>query len=660
MATATQFYLVRQIPQTDMSRMGPTWNGGPTATICLSPSKLRANNTNAIRSEASAAISRQQIYEAVSFPLGAQTFGGTLDVVIATTESNADADMYWKLYLWVSVGATDVVRGVLLDYEEAAGANEWTTTATGRGFVTPQALAAIACQDGDRLVAEIGYIAYNVLGASRFGTLRHGAQNGGVPSADLSVGSTTVTTQAGFLLFSQPVELGPAPINDACSAPINIPSLPYSGSFDIRYATQEVDDPQATSGGFPDNQTIWWTYTPATSHTAVALLLGDGPISLSVWTGSCGNFVEVDSDAEAFSYNTYPAYVSWAAVAGVSYTLMIAGLDANLFPPTTITLAVYDAANVPTTDGDLYVGNQEIFLYDAGTGALKALIDVAFNDVPSDGAFFDDRFIVTAFGNNFIRHYTPDLASLSSYDVSPGDRPLSITVDQTGVFYVGHVGDAGNTITPAVGTAPSRPVLKFTQVGTLLQTFTPDPDASGPQFVELAADQRTLYYTGMGRLIKRFDVVSGTQLSDFTTLPTETSAGRSALAQGLRFLPDGTLLVCDTIDVKRLDSSGAIIQRYDYPDQKDWYCVDLSPDGTTIWAANTANDTFSEPLIVQFDAASGTVLQTILPYDSGGALCGLTTRNGFRIALTGQTLGVCPPVAWLGPATPGCVAIGEL
>ena len=88
--------------------------------------------------------------------------------------------------------------------------------------------------------------------------------------------------------------------------------------------------------------------------------------------------------------------------------------------------------------------------------------------------------------------------------------------------------------------------MKFDSAGNFLARFDVAVEDRGSDWIELAADQRTLFYTSEGDSIKRFDVVSNTQLPDFVT---NALPGFEAFA--LRLLPGGGLLVSDDDDVKR-------------------------------------------------------------------------------------------------------------
>src|SRR5207237_136341 len=121
-------------------------------------------------------------------------------------------------------------------------------------------------------------------------------------------------------------------------------------------------------------------------------------------------------------------------------------------------------------------------------------------------------------------------------------------------------------------------------------------------------DQRTMFYTSEGRKIKRYDVSgSGTQLSDFATLPGSDPPFR---AYAFRLLPPGDgsggLLVADSDNIKRLDGSGNVVQTYDAPNVGDWFALNLDANGTSFWSENKDNGA-----IYKFNIASGDIERQI-------------------------------------------------
>lgn len=175
-------------------------------------------------------------------------------------------------------------------------------------------------------------------------------------------------------------------------------------------------------------------------------------------------------------------------------------------------------------------------------------------------------------------------------------------------FPMGLVFDMAGNLYVAVASG-DRDVRKYSSTGTLLAQYDVAIEYWGATWVDLAADQKTLFYTSQGRKIRRYDVTTGTQLSDFATLPG------SGYAEALRLLPGGGLLVADHGDIKRLDSSGNVIQTYDLEGHEYWYGLSLDPDGTSFWSGSQ-----DKSWLYKFDIAKGTVLASIY---TGGPQHGL-------------------------------------
>jgi DNA-binding beta-propeller fold protein YncE len=155
-------------------------------------------------------------------------------------------------------------------------------------------------------------------------------------------------------------------------------------------------------------------------------------------------------------------------------------------------------------------------------------------------------------------------------------------------------------------------IRKLDPDGTVIATFSVEPETNmGPRWMELAADQCTLFYTTGGPNVKRFDVCSNEQLADFNAepLPWNTTAG-------LRLLPNGQLIVSQEIWLVRLDSSGKLVPTaddpliYDVVGQHYWLPVALDPDGTSFWSTGYASKT-----VFKFDIETG---QQLLVYDIVG------------------------------------------
>lgn len=190
---------------------------------------------------------------------------------------------------------------------------------------------------------------------------------------------------------------------------------------------------------------------------------------------------------------------------------------------------------------------------------------------------------------------------------SPGGHSESVVFAANGDYYVGHP-DSNDLI------------HKYDAAGNLLATYAVAVDFRGTDWIDLANDQCTLFYTSEGRNIQVYNTCANVQLPNFSTLPGFGNAF------ALRLLPpgDGTggLLVADGGDVKRLDGTGAVVQTYDVAGEDSWFSLNLDPDGLTFWAAD-----FSSSNVYRFDMTSGAVVASFNSGTGGFTVFGVCLRG---------------------------------
>jgi outer membrane protein assembly factor BamB len=164
-------------------------------------------------------------------------------------------------------------------------------------------------------------------------------------------------------------------------------------------------------------------------------------------------------------------------------------------------------------------------------------------------------------------------------------NPHTIVFDVAGSAYVGQAGCR-------------QTILKFVPGEIWPTELAVAPDNQGVFWMDLSADGCTMFYTSFGPNVKQFDVCTGIQLTDFNV-----AALPGGIAQDVRVLPDGGVLVSSGQVIARLDASGVLIRTYEVPGEGAlWAGLDLGGDGT-FWAGNyfTSN-------VYRFDLAAGTVL----------------------------------------------------
>jgi hypothetical protein len=362
--------------------------------------------------------------------------------------------------------------------------------------------------------------------------------------------------------------------------------------------------------------------------------LGLFPVYASRFVNNCDPSSEVDCDFQNGCDGT-STELAFTSVLGTTYYFRIVP-SGGVIGTYQVGLSTGTIATV--TNGDLYVGNNAIYIY-TPQGQVRICIEDSTGGLPTGAAFAGDlSFYVCLFAYDEVWYYDQTGTFVDFWSTSPGVAPETIVRDLAGNFVAGFSGD-GYPDTPV--TPESAYIRKYGPTGTLLGAYAADVENQGTGFLDLATDQDTVFYTSAGRHIKRYSL-SGGQLADFATLPSDGGE-----AQGLRVLPDGGVIVADRINVKRLNSSGSVTQTYSITPLTTavpyWYAIDLDGDGASFWVtefnvAGTAYDTtisrvhlITEDVLTQFRG------QPSPP----GWLCGITCAPGTYRA--GLAFGAFPP-----------------
>lgn len=286
--------------------------------------------------------------------------------------------------------------------------------------------------------------------------------------------------------------------------------------------------------------------------------------------------------------------------------------------------------------GDVFVavGNGQYKVYD-NTGNLKETISDGLGGLTT-GCAFDSglNLYTTNFSNTKVVNFDAGsphsvLQTIDTGATSPGGHSESVVFDGSGNFYVGHAD--GN-----------RFVHKYDAAGVFQATFAPATENRGTDWIDLASDQKTLWYTSEGRKIKRFDVSGeGAQLPDFVDLRTLELSGT---LYTLRLLPPGDsssdLLVADSADIKRLNSAASVIQTYGATGENTWFALSLDPNGTSFWAAAFGTNNF-----YRFNIRTGAIELGPINTGTGTNLFGLCVNGGYSAAQDApnvQTLNFTP------------------
>ncbi len=234
-------------------------------------------------------------------------------------------------------------------------------------------------------------------------------------------------------------------------------------------------------------------------------------------------------------------------------------------------------------------------------GVFVEQIDSGFNVGNTTGGAFDANgdLWTTEFQAHRVTKYDknhPHSVLLSFITPATAASAESILFDANGDFYVGHAdGD--------------RDIYKYKADGTLITNFNVAVGPRGTDWIELSKDQKTMFYTSEGRVIRRYDVSTNTQLPDFATIAG--SGNTYALRLLAPFDGTGGLIVADSGDMKRLSGTGTVTQTYDDTNRNLWFAMNLDPNGTSCWGADLTTNVF-----YRFNIATGAI--ELGPIASGG------------------------------------------
>ncbi len=175
--------------------------------------------------------------------------------------------------------------------------------------------------------------------------------------------------------------------------------------------------------------------------------------------------------------------------------------------------------------------------------------------------------------------------------------PESVVVDSKGEILVGAARNGWG----------SAVIKRLSPAGKLLQSYSVKRDDRGSDWIDLASDQRTVYYTSEGSKVLRYDIQADRQLPDFS------NAGNIMYA--LRILQDGGVLVSNSHNVLRLGADGRISRTY-LDGKSSLFALNLDPDGTSFWTAEQESWH-----IYRVEIATGRVISQIDSDTDIGGLC---------------------------------------
>ncbi len=285
--------------------------------------------------------------------------------------------------------------------------------------------------------------------------------------------------------------------------------------------------------------------------------------------------------------------------------------------------------------GDVFaaIGNAQVKHFTPGGSLIETLDDTT-------GTAFDAGMCFDTSGNLYVTNFSASSISkfdntgalvAANYIASVPTHPESCVFDTAGNMYV--------------GVADDTKIYKYTSTGTLITSFTIVPDARGADWIDLSADQCTMLYTSEGTKIKRFDVCTNTQLTDFAT-------GLTGPIYAFRILPGGGVLVAETSQVQMLDPSGTPTATYFGTGGTTLFALNRDPNGTQFWTGDLFNGN-----VYRFNISPPSTQPVLFNAGIATALGGLAIFGELVVAQptptpTGTVLATATPTATPTPPAP--------
>jgi hypothetical protein len=610
-----------------------------------------------------------QLFRFVTPPLQAQTVSGTLDIcfqvcsrwIDAVLSPSNDSVVRFKVHAYITNGQTPDVRHVLLD--NYVDSSDWPFSATAqktwKSLASPQALTSGSVTEGDSIIIELGARivssptpapTYPPSNYTNFPIRGIGVNaSDGTPRSDGTPGSTSDILVPWFEFSGTISELDlsgtPAPDNDSDSEAIDITTLPYNSGAITAYTSVDTLNK------------VWWKHTAtATGLLYVSATGSNYRCKLRIYTGTPGSLTEILSSSSASTsvsqqFTTAGAIVfcKFSATTGTTYYFSI---ETTSYSVGTAKLSLISLDPVPQQN-DLFLPNGyhlNVFrngilvnarnLQNLVTGVA---IDYTERTMPtvSGGTHSAPRVLVGLFNYPIVEILDAETFDEVNYiyeafyDVAGDEIHVAqLAVTSLGMLYAGCFGDGflyvagvSGTRPPAIYNAPSSN-SNISAIKKIDATYgdEPDPEAhdavlispaieiAAPWVVAIDETNGILYYTtgGLyepigGQQIKRWSLTTNNQMSDFATISLQS--GNNPGIKGMCVLPDGGLLVCNSIVIHRLNSSGTITQTYTPSDaiEAQSLCdVKIEADGLHFWVVDEES-----AHLFRFELASGVETDSI-------------------------------------------------
>jgi PKD repeat protein len=349
---------------------------------------------------------------------------------------------------------------------------------------------------------------------------------------------------------------------------------------------------------------------PPTCAMTVSPSSGQVPFSVTV-TPAC---TDPENDITLITIDFGDSfYTTVGPGATTSHTYTRSGAFSVVVKATDIAGNVSNAASQTVKASDVAtefvgIGNGQIKQFDQNGKVLKSF---ATNQSGSlTGMAFDwlDSLYVTDFSADTVSKFNGNGTLIGTFGSGYNCKPESIVFDNAGNAYVGETGC-------------SHALLKFDAYGNLAAAYTLSTEVEGSDWIDLAADQCTIYYTSQGNTVFRFNACTGQQQPPFA----------NGLTTGLavKILGDGSVLVADKADIVHFDAGGHVITKFTASGETCLVSLALDPDGKTFWALDYCTSD-----VLRFDISSGS---QVAKFSSGAA-----AQTAYGIGMRGPAPSVTP------------------
>jgi hypothetical protein len=239
--------------------------------------------------------------------------------------------------------------------------------------------------------------------------------------------------------------------------------------------------------------------------------------------------------------------------------------------------------------GDVFVGvgTGKIKRF-SPTGVLLQTLDTLTTCSEDLGMAFDtsgNLYATAAFGCSpgTVTKFDVNGNRIGSFGGGYSDSTESITLDAAQNVFVGQPDG-------------TRRIRKFNSAGVFQTEYTVAVGPRGTDWIDMAADQCTIFYSSEGASIRKYNTCTSTQLTDFCTACPSASA-----ITGMRLRANGEVFGADFFtQVRHYSAAATLINSYSDAGLSSPFAVNLDPDGTTLWTAG-----YNSAQVFRFNIATG-------------------------------------------------------